>query len=460
MHTRSQPLNALERRALSGLAAVFAVRMLGLFMILPVFSPYAVHLKGHSAFLVGVALGAYGLTQAIFQIPLGVLSDRLGRKPVIVCGLLLFLLGSVVAASADSITGVIIGRALQGAGAIAAAVMAMLADLTRDEQRTKAMLLIGITIGAAFIVSLLLGPVLDGVIGVRGIFWLTAALALVAIGLVLTAVPTPVRSTHHLDAGLVPTQFLDVLRNKELLRLDLGIFMLHAVLTALFVVVPIALVRYASLPVYEHWHVYLPTMLLSLLVVLPAINIGERKRKLRYVFLSAAFALLVSQLVLFEGYQSLTWLAVALFLFFIGFNMLEALLPSLISKIAPVDSKGTAMGVYSTFEFFGAFVGGTAGGWLLGQYGMASAFAFTGGLLMIWITVAASMREPRMVSTRLLYVGRQQPTEAKELARKLATVKGVAEAIVIAEEGVAYVKVDPSGVDEQALQQFGRARQG
>jgi MFS family permease len=440
------------------LAAVFAVRMLGLFMILPVFSPYAMQLKGHSAFLVGVALGAYGLTQAIFQIPLGMLSDRLGRKPVIVCGLLLFFLGSVVAASADSITGVIIGRALQGAGAIAAAVMAMLADLTRDEQRTKAMLLIGITIGGAFVVSLLLGPVLDGAIGVRGIFWLTAGLALVAVALLLTAVPTPVRSTHHLDAEPVPAQFLEVLRNKELLRLDLGIFVLHMVLTALFVVVPIALIRYGGLPVREHWHVYLPAMILSLLVVLPAINIGERKHKLRYIFMAAIFVLAVSQLVLFKGYQSLIWLAGALFLFFVGFNMLEALLPSLISKIAPVDSKGTAIGVYTTFEFLGAFIGGTSGGWLLGQYGMASVFVFAVGLLMVWMTVAATMREPRTLSTRLLHVGRQQPASAHELARKLARVKGVAEAVVIAEEGVAYVKVDSIRLDEEALQGFGKPR--
>lgn len=458
MRTGPQSLNALERRALSGLAAVFAVRMLGLFMILPVFSPYAVQLKGHSALLVGVALGAYGLTQAVFQIPLGMLSDRLGRKPVIVGGLLLFFLGSVVAASADSITGVIIGRALQGAGAIAAAVMAMLADLTRDEQRTKAMLLIGITIGGAFVVSLLLGPVLDGAIGVRGIFWLTAGLALLAIALLLTAVPTPVRSTHHLDAEAAPAQFLEVLRNKELLRLDMGIFVLHMVLTALFVVVPIALLRYAGLPVHEHWHVYLPAMILSLLVVLPAINVGERKRKLRYVFTAAIFVLLASQLVLFKGYQSLVWLAGALFLFFIGFNMLEALLPSLISKIAPVDSKGTAIGVYSTFEFLGAFIGGTTGGWLLGQYGMASVFAFTAGLLVVWMTLSVTMREPRLVSTRLVHVGRQQAAAARELARKLGRVKGVTEAIVIAEEGVAYVKVDSSELDEEALRGFGKPR--
>jgi MFS family permease len=256
----------------------------------------------------------------------------------------------------------------------------------------------------------------------------------------------------------MPAQFLEVLRSKELLRLDLGIFVLHAVLTALFVVVPIALIRYAGLPVHEHWHVYLPAMILSLLVVLPAINVGERKHKLRYVFLAAVFVLVVSQLVLFKGYQSLVWLAGALFLFFIGFNMLEALLPSLISKIAPVDSKGTAIGVYSTFEFLGAFTGGTAGGWLLGQYGMASVFAFAAGLLMVWVTVAATMREPRMVATRLLHVGRQQPGAARELARKLAGVTGVAEAIVIAEEGVAYIKVDTSKVDEEALQGFGKSR--
>lgn len=429
--------------------------MLGLFLILPVFAVYARHLQDHSAFLVGVALGIYGLTQAVLQIPLGMLSDRVGRKPVIVGGLLVFCLGSIIAAMADSLGGVIVGRALQGAGAIAAAVMALLADLTRDEQRTKAMLLLGITIGGSFVASLLLGPVLDRVIGVRGIFWLTAVLALMAVALLLSAVPTPVRRGHHLDTQPIPAQFLKVLYHKELLRLNLGILVLHGVLTALFVVVPIALLEHGGLPLHQHWRVYLPAMLLSLLIVFPAISLGERKRKVRHVLLGSGLVLLVSQGLLFQAHQSLPKLAMALFLFFVGFNILEGMLPSLVSKIAPVESKGTAIGVYSTFEFLGAFVGGAVGGWLHGQYGIASVFLFAAALLLLWLAVAWGMREPQQVTTRLLRVGRQRPDRARELAAELEAVGGVTEATVIPEEGIAYLKVIAEGLDEESLQRFG-----
>ncbi len=428
--------------------------MLGLFLILPVFALYARELQGHSAFLVGVALGIYGLTQAALQIPLGILSDRVGRKPVIVGGLLVFCLGSMIAASADSLGGVIVGRALQGAGAIAAAVMAMLADLTRDEQRTKAMLALGITIGGSFVASLLLGPVLDRAIGVRGIFWLTAVLALMAMALVLAAVPTPVRRAHHLDTQPIPAKFMDVLHDKDLLRLDLGILVLHGVLTALFVVIPIALLEHGGLPLHQHWRVYLPAMLLSLLIVFPAISVGERKRRVRHILLGAGLILLLSQGLLFQAHQSLTELSIALFLFFVGFNTLEGMLPSLVSKIARVDSKGTAMGVYSTFEFLGVFIGGAAGGWLHGRYGISGVFSFSAILLLLWLVAAWGMREPQKVTTRLVHVGRQRSGRAQELAAALEAVRGVTEATVIPEEGVAYVKVVAEGLDEESLQSF------
>ena len=344
---------------------------------------------------------------------------------------------------------------MQGAGAIAAAVMALLADLTRDEQRTKAMLLLGITIGGSFVASLLLGPVLDRVIGVRGIFWLTAVLALMAVALLLSAVPTPVRRGHHLDTQPIPAQFLNVLYHKELLRLNLGILVLHGVLTALFVVVPIALLEHGGLPLHQHWRVYLPAMLLSLLIVFPAISLGDRKRKVRHVLLGSGFVLLVSQGLLFQAHHSLPKLAMALFLFFVGFNILEGMLPSLVSKIAPVESKGTAIGVYSTFEFLGAFIGGAVGGWLHGQYGIASVFLFAAALLLLWLAVAWGMREPQQVTTRLLHVGRQRPDRARELAAELEAVGGVTEATVIPEEGIAYLKVIAEGLDEESLQRFG-----
>lgn len=448
-----QPLNSLERRAVGGLSAIFAFRLLGLFLILPVFALYAQGLTGQTAFLIGLALGVYGLTQALFQIPLGMLSDRFGRKPVIAVGLLVFCLGSIIAALADSIAGVIVGRALQGMGAIAAVLLAMVADLTREEQRTKAMLLIGLTIGASFVAALLLGPVLGALIGVRGIFWLTAALAIMGM-LVLTLVPTPVRSAVHLETSALPSQFSLVLSNGELLRLDVGVFVLHAVLTAMFVVIPLVLVETVGLPSNEHWWLYAGTMLLSLLVVVPALTLGDRSRRVRGLIVGAVLALLLSQVLLLREQQSITHMWVVLLLFFGGFNILEAELPALVSKAAPVDAKGTAIGLYSSFEFLGAFVGASAGGWLHGRYGISAPFVLTLGLLLLWLLITLSMPEPKPVVTRIVRVGKQSPRAAQTLARELRAVRGVAEAIVIAEEGVAYLKVDTHSLDEEALRRF------
>ena len=432
--------------------------MLGLFLILPVFALYAEGLRGYTAFLAGLALGIYGLTQAIFQIPFGLLSDKVGRKPVIAAGLILFGIGSVMAAMADSMVGVIIGRALQGTGAIAAAVLALVADLTRDEQRTKAMFIIGVTIGVSFVMAILLGPVLERFVGVRGIFWLTAVLAAMGVGVLLVLVPTPVRSVHHLDTQSMPTQFVQVLSNSHLLRFDIGVFVLHCVLTALFVAVPFTLVEKVGLPFYQHWQMYLPVVLLSAAIVLPAILLAERNRRIRHLLAGAVLILAVSQLALFQGRLSFLEVALALFLFFAAFNVLEAMLPSLISKAAPINYKGTAIGVYSTFQFMGAFVGGALGGWLYGQFDAVGVFVFTFAMLMFWFLIALKMQEPEHVTTRLVPVGWQQPAKAQELAHELGNIDGVTEAVVIAEEGVAYLKIDVTILDEEALNRFSYPR--
>ncbi len=447
-------MTSIERRTVATLAGVFSLRLFGLFLILPVFVLYAEELEGNTPFLMGVALGAYGLTQALFQIPYGLASDRFGRKPMIAMGLLIFAAGSVVAAMSDSILGVIVGRALQGAGAIAAVVIALVADLTREDQRTKAMALIGMTIGITFLASLILGPLLNGWIGVKGIFWLTAVLAVLGIVVSGYWVPTPVAGLRHRDVQPVPAQFLRVLKDAGLLRLDLGIFVLHFVLTALFVVVPLALVHEAGLATDLHWRIYLPVLLLSVVAMIPLLFLSARRHLMRWVFAIGVALLLGAQGVFYLGYQSLAGLAFALWAFFVGFNLLEALLPSLVSRMAPADSKGTAIGVYNSFEFFGVFLGGTLGGYVRGAYGLNAVFILSGVVLAVWLVVVITAPVPRLLETHLLKVGPQPPAEARALAERLAAIPGVSEAIVIAEEGVAYLKVDTGVVDTAMLDEY------
>ena len=450
---KSNPMNSLERRAVALLASIYALRMAGLFLILPVFALYATGLEGHTPLLIGIAIGAYGLTQAILQIPFGMLSDHLGRKPVIAAGLLIFAVGSVIAATADSIWMVIAGRAVQGAGAIAAAIMAMVSDLTREEQRSKAMAAIGMTIGASFVLSLILGPVLDGVVGVPGIFWMTGALALCAIGVILFLVPTPVRVERDRSRNL-REEFARILRDTQLLRLDAGIFVLHLVMTAMFVVLPGVIVQTLGLQAQAHWELYLPVMLGGFVAMLPFLVYANRKRVTRAVLAGSVAALIVAQLVFLFGHTTHAGLIFGLWLFFAAFSLLEAMLPSLVSRLAPGESKGAAIGVYSSSQFLGAFAGGALGGLLLGKFGAIGVFVLTTAVLCTWLLLILSMREPRFLTTHQMRVKVQTAPQAEKLARKLAAVPGVAEAIVIAEEGIAYLKVDARTLDKKALESF------
>jgi len=443
-----------ERRAASSLAAIVALRMLGLFLIFPVFALYAEGLEEVTPFLVGMAIGVYGLTQAVFQIPFGMLSDRFGRKPVIAAGLLLFAFGSVVAALSDNIWGVIAGRALQGSGAVAAAVMALAADLTREEQRTKAMAIIGMTIGFAFMVALVVGPVLDHWIGVQGIFWLIGVLAILGIVLLFVLVPNPVESRVHRDAEPVLGQFGRVLRDRGLLRLDFGILTLHMMLTALFLVVPLELRDLGGLPSQRHWLVYLPVLLVSVMFMVPLIIQAERHGRMRAVFVGAVALLTLAQIGLAFGVSGLWSMAVWLTLLFTGFNILEATLPSLVSRMAPADSKGTAMGIYSTSQFGGAFIGGMIGGWLHHAVGIHGVYQFGALAALVWIAVALGMRFPGSVSARLVRVGTMVDSAAQAMEDRLRAVPGVVEAKVVAAEGTAYLKVDRRRLDESALDEI------
>ncbi len=446
----SESMTRTEKRATSGLAAIFGLRMLGMFLILPVFSLYAAHLPGgNSHTLVGLTLGMYGLTQAILMIPFGMASDRIGRKKVIIFGLILFAIGSFVAASATDIYWTMFGRALQGAGAISAAVSAMLADLTREEHRTKAMALIGSTIGITFAVSLVAGPALNRFIGVPGIFALTGILALAAIWVVKVWVPDPMNSHFHADAQANPARLKDVLRDGQLLRLNFGIFSLHAAQMAMFVVVPVAL-KNSGLPVDHHWAVYLPVLLGSFLLMVPAIIYGEKRGQMKPVFIGAVALMLLAQLGLAFGIDHFWGIVTPLFFYFVAFNLLEASLPSLISKLAPVSAKGTAMGVYNTSQALGLFFGGVLGGWLAQHVGFHAVFLFCVVLMAIWLVASLSMTPPPAIKTRMFHVGTMPMDQAELLKTRLAAVAGVYEAAVLAEEGVAMLKVSIKGWDETA----------
>lgn len=445
------PMTGTELRASVSLAGIYMLRMLGLFMILPVFSVYARDLPDATPFLIGIAISAYGLTQAIVGIPFGMWSDRFGRKKVIAIGLVIFAAGSVVAALSESIYGIIAGRAIQGSGAVAAVVMALAADLTREEHRTKAMALIGISIGISFALSMVAGPVISGWVGVKGLFWIIGILSIAAIGVLYLAVPTPVVSSFHRDTQAMPAQFAKVLRHRELLRLDFGIFALHLILTATFVALPLVLRDNLHLDISKHGMIYLPVFVFSMVSMVPFVILAEKRRKMKAVFLGFIALVAAAEGSLQAMNDNLWSIAFLLYVFFTGFNLLEATLPSMVSKVAPPDLKGTAMGIYSTAQFLGAFVGGAAGGWIYGHYGVHSVFLFCAAAGLVWFGIAFGMQPPRHLSSLLIRIGELAADEASLLSEEFLRVSGVAEAVVIAEDGVAYLKVDRSALDRNAL---------
>jgi MFS family permease len=452
MSAPDSEMTPIERRASFGLAGIYGLRMLGLFIILPIFALYAEKLPGgESHFLIGIALGAYGLTQSILQIPAGWLSDRYGRKPVIITGLLLFAAGSFIAASADNIYWIIAGRMVQGAGAINAAVMALTADLTREEHRTKAMAMIGITIGITFSISMILSPLLYRFIGMSGMFALIGVLAIISIGVVLWFIPTPTITHFHSDTEASVGKLLEVLRNKDLLRMDFGVFTLHAILMSVFMRVPFIL-RADGLEAQHQWQVYLPVMLIAFVLMVPPIIIAEKKAKMKQVFMVSIALAVVAQVSIYFLENSLWGMAFALLMFFTAFNVLEATQPSIVSKIAPLASKGTAMGVFSSVQFLGAPFGSAMGGLLMELYGGNAILVFAVVMLLLWFTVASTMRPPRPLATRSYHLAELGEDGARKLQQALAQLRGVNEVLVVANEQIALVKVEISGFDEEAVE--------
>jgi len=389
-------MTALELRASLSLASLYAFRMLGLFLILPVFAVHAHALPGGGdALLVGLVLGIYSLTQGVLQLPFGMASDRFGRKPVIVFGLVLFALGSLVAANATDVAWTIVGRAIQGTGAISAAVTACIADLTRDSQRTKAMALVGASIGLTFALSLVAAPLLYERIGMPGLFHLTGALAVAGIAIVLFAVPSPRDAVPRLAADgtrVERTRFREVALDGELMRLNVGIFALHMVQMAMFVVLPAWLVERAQLPLADHWKIYLPVVVASFVLMVPPIAWGERAGRLRAVVLGSIALLLAAQLGYAAQPVGVTAFAVLLLVFFAAFNVLEATVPSMVSRLAPPDVKGTALGLYNTVQALGLFAGGALGGWASSRFGGVAVFVLCAGVMAVWLVVAMGAR--------------------------------------------------------------------
>ena len=386
-------MSALELRASLALASVFGLRLFGMFVILPVFAIYAEKLPGGGSLtLVGIAIGAYGLTQALLQIPFGWWSDRIGRKPVVYWGLVLFAVGSFIAAAAPNIYVIIAGRVLQGAGAISAAVIALASDLTREEHRTKSMAMIGSTIGLVFALSLVVAPWLNQLIGVPGIFALTGVLSIGAIFVVWLVVP-PVTEQPVVRRANLLSDLRQVFADPQLARLNWGIFALHAVLMALFIAVPFAL-RDAGLPLDQHWQVYLPVMLASFVLMLPAILGANAQRRLKFWFATSVALLLVIQLAMPWLTANVWGIALFLLIFFTPFNVLEAMLPSLVSRMAPPHLKGAAIGVYSSVQFFGTFVGAAVGGFLYSGWNVTGIVVPGAILLAIWLILALGMQVP------------------------------------------------------------------
>ncbi len=446
-------MNPRELRATTGLAAIYGVRMAGLFMVLPVFMLHADRIPGATPLLMGLALGIYGLTQAVLQIPFGLLSDRVGRKPLILAGLLLFVAGSLVAALAETIHGIILGRALQGAGAVAAVILALTADLVGEARRMRALAVIGLTIGLTFTVAMALGPVVDRSAGLEGIFGLSALLGLVAIAILFLWVPAPEQARVHPDMVPVWSALPRVLRQPSLLRLNLGIFVLHLVLAANFLVIPVLLLETLGLPGPSHWKFYVPVLLAGFVLMLPGIIFGERHRRVHSV-LRAAIVLLVGVQILLAllvlGGGGLWSFAALMILFFAAFNLLEAGLPSLVARMAPVAHKGTAMGGFATAQFLGIFAGGVLGGVLLTVAGPAGVFLAGVPWLLLWWWAARGM-QPRYRSNRVLAVPVHWAGREVELRRILADWPGVHEAELSPDAGTLYLKVDPGGPDTPEL---------
>ncbi|MGO2373523.1 MAG: MFS transporter [Pseudoalteromonas prydzensis] len=439
-------LNSREKRAAVSLASVFAFRMLGLFMLMPVLAIYGQDLAGFSPLWIGIAIGAYGLTQAVLQIPMGWLSDKIGRKKVIVGGLCLFALGSVIAATADSLQMVTVGRALQGMGAIASSLLAFASDLSRDEQRPKVMAVIGMSIGMSFAVAMLLGPMVAAAWGIAGIFWLTAVLAILGIFIVLFLVPKAVNKAPKGDTLASFTDIKKLIKHPQLARLDAGIMLLHLTLTTIFVALPGQLIT-NGLVASAHWQIYIPVLIFGFLLMAPMMIIAICKEKEKQAFIASIALLTLSMTAMALWVDSIIGMALCMLAYFVAFNFLEATMPALVSRFSPANQKGSAMGVFSSSQFFGAFLGGILGGYVAQSTTAQAVFAAAAVVGLIWLILAWNMQVPPRSKMISLMTELSNEQQAQTLASRLVALPGVLEATVVCEENRSYLKIDDKEFD-------------
>ncbi|WP_201533131.1 MFS transporter [Psychrobacter immobilis] len=444
-------MNSVEKRAILGVGGIFALRMIGLFMIVPVFSVYGNNYAHATPFLIGLAVGVYGLGQAIFQIPMSLAADKFPRKPIIFLGLILFAVGGIIAANATDIYEVIIGRALAGSGAVSAVLMALLADVTREEMRTKAMATMGLTIGTSIMLAFAFGPLLVGSLGISGLFWLTSGFAVLAM-LLLLAVPSPLRVLkHNLDNKSIGQQLATVLKIGDLNRLHMSVFALHLTMTAIFVILPHQLNEVMGLSVRQQGMIYLPLLFVGFAVAIPFIIIAEKKRKMRHVYLGAIALMAVALTLLAFGSQLSVGIIFGLLLYFMGFNVLEATIPSWISKRAPVANKATAMGLNSSSQFLGAFVGGSMGGLLLNQPNWL-AWGILAVVMVVALILIIPIAQPPYLSSTTVTIPKN--IDIQSWSRQIMAVEGVDELVVMAKEQVAYLKLDKKQLTEVSRQEL------
>jgi MFS family permease len=448
-HGNYKNLNRQETRAAISLALVYVLRMLGLFMVIPVLAIAAVEFPDYSPMLVGLAIGGYGLTQAILQIPMGVLSDKWGRKPVIYLGLCVFAIGSLIAANADSMTMLTFGRILQGAGAIAGAVMALAADVTRESERAKVMAIIGVSIGFSFYIALLTGPIIAGLYGIQGIFWITAVLTLFCLPLVKFGVPTPKENSPSGDALPQLSQLKNLVKDPSLWRLNASVLVVHLLITCFFVQVPVLLTE-VDFGLDEHWKIYTPILFLSVLILIVLMKVFKQ--------LKSSMTFIISLILMAIGFglfllPILTWPIILLAgtLFFAGFNYMEAHMPVMVSSIAPAGKKGSAMGIYASFQFFGAFLGGLLSGALTGWLGPKLALVACLLIILVAVFIVSGLQKTtkvKRVSFSITKTGLAKfDADGSLLLSELEKLEGVHEVFVDTEKSALYLKVEMHGFD-------------